>query len=507
MMDTAQEGIWLLDHEGKVTYTNQRLATMLGYSVDEMVGQPYFEFMDDAARNEAAAHFDSCQQGTGEQYDFCYRRRDGTDLWAIVCASPLRAADGSVTGALALITDISRRKRAEAGILRQAARAEALLQTAARLNEHLDLDTLLHSVCREAAAALQAPAAWINLYDAQQDALCYAADAGMPPAFKDGYQPVLRAQYEAAGGDKGPLVILAEQQETGGMRNQALYSALNIRWVALASMVQDGQLIGTISTVSFDQARRFSEDDLGLLQGVADQAALMIANARLFEQVKAGRVQMSALSLALLDATETERRALALELHDELGQVLNRVKLSLDMAPLLGKEGEREQYLLASSLVLDLIRRVQRISLDLRPSILDDLGLLPALEWLFNTYNEQNGCQVQFKSDGLDQRFPARVEVAAYRIVQESLTNISRHAADKNAGVEARADGEALYISVSDQGGGFDVQAALGRRNSTGLSGMRERARQLGGELGIISTPGQGTRISVRLPLVSGTGP
>ena len=70
-----------------------------------------------------------------------------------------------------------------------------------------------------------------------------------------------------------------------------------------------------------------------------------------------------------------------------------------------------------------------------------------------------------------------------------------------------RADGEALYISVSDQGGGFDVQAALGRRNSTGLSGMRERARQLGGELGIISTPGQGTRISVRLPLVSGTGP
>ena len=231
------------------------------------------------------------------------------------------------------------------------------------------------------------------------------------------------------------------------------------------------------------------------------EAELLALNTRLEQRVVERTLELDQANQTLAEAQETERRALALELHDELGQVLNRVKLSLDMVPMLGKEDSQKQFEVARQLVQEMIGRVRSIMLGLRPTMLDDLGLLPALQWHFKTYSEQTGCRVNFKSHRLDQRFSPRVEIAAYRIIQEALNNVSRHAVEKTAVVEVFSDKESLHILVSDQGVGFDVQAALDRRTSTGLSGMHERARQLGGELTIGSNPGQGTRISAVLPL------
>ena len=237
------------------------------------------------------------------------------------------------------------------------------------------------------------------------------------------------------------------------------------------------------------------------------EAELLALNTRLEQRVVERTLELDHANQALAEAQETERRALALELHDELGQVLNRVKLSLDMVPMLGAEDSQKQFEVARQLVRDLIHRVRRISLELRPTMLDDLGLLPALHWLFDTYREQTGCQVHFKSTQLNQRFTPRVEIIAYRIVQEALTNISRHAGVKTADVQVRVDDQALHLHISDHGEGFEVQAALDKRTSTGLSGMRERARQLGGRLAIKSSPGQGTTLTAFLPLKPRTGP
>jgi signal transduction histidine kinase len=245
----------------------------------------------------------------------------------------------------------------------------------------------------------------------------------------------------------------------------------------------------------------FSKDEQKLLQGLADQAAQAISNAHLFEQVSAGRRHLRALSQTLIEVQETERRTLALELHDELGQLLSSAKMSLDLIPNVSEEEGRRHLLRAQTLVSDLVNRVRRMSLELRPSMLDDMGLQPALRWLFKNYHSQTGESVTFDFTALEQRFPPQVEITAYRIVQEALTNVIRHAGTKKVRVEIWADKRSLNLQIVDHGKGFDPSTTLSKAESSGLSGMRERARLLGGELVVESTPDTGTSLTARLPL------
>ena len=146
--------------------------------------------------------------------------------------------------------------------------------------------------------------------------------------------------------------------------------------------------------------------------------------------------------------------------------------------------------------------KVRQISLDLRPGMLDDLGLLPALLWYLDRYTSQTKVQVNFTHSGLEgQRFPPESETAAYRIVQEALTNVARHAQVKEVKVQLWADSDILCVEIEDHGKGFNPQAALEANESSGVAGMGERARLLGGGLTIESEIGTGTLITAHLPL------
>ena len=152
---------------------------------------------------------------------------------------------------------------------------------------------------------------------------------------------------------------------------------------------------------------------------------------------------------------------------------------------------------------MDLMERVRELSLDLRPSHLDDLGLLPALRWHTKRYSSQTGVEVVLNQSGLSQRSPADVETAAYRIVQEGLTNVARHAAVNNVVVQVRADDGMLNIQVQDDGLGFDLDEVVAAGTGLGISGMRERAQSLGGRVTIESTPGGGTNLTATLPFTN----
>jgi signal transduction histidine kinase len=154
----------------------------------------------------------------------------------------------------------------------------------------------------------------------------------------------------------------------------------------------------------------------------------------------------------------------------------------------------------------ELVTRVHDFSLALRPAMLDDLGLLPALLWLMeHVHSAQTGLQVDLEHEGLDRRFSWEVETAAYRIVQEALHNVARHAATDRAGVRCLAEGDELFIEVVDEGVGFDPRS-IRAHTTSGLRGMQERARLLGGQLRVESTPGKGTRVVARLPAGPSTG-
>lgn len=240
---------------------------------------------------------------------------------------------------------------------------------------------------------------------------------------------------------------------------------------------------------------------LPLLNQIADAVALATEKSRLFEEVRAGRERLEALSHRLLEVQEAERQHIARELHDEIGQALTALKLSLATVAVVPVAGADDRLADTRSQVNELLARVRNLALDLRPAMLDDLGLLPALLWLFERYSVQAGVHVSFEHRGLQRRFNPEIETAAYRIVQEALTNVARHAHVQTVTVRAWTDASSLSVQIIDHGAGFDAEAPVAAGVTSGVTGMRERAVLLGGHLTLESACGKGTRVSAELPL------
>jgi PAS domain S-box-containing protein len=269
-------------------------------------------------------------------------------------------------------------------------------------------------------------------------------------------------------------------------------------WMGVPLVVR-GEIIGYLSLDS-RRVAAYGEAEAALAQAFATQAAAAIQNARLFEQVRAGRERLKALSLQLVEVQETERRHIARELHDEIGQLLTGLKLCLDMCMRPPVDEMRTNLEEARELVNELIARGRELSLDLRPAMLDDLGLLPALLWHFERYTTQTGVLVRFEHAGLERRFSPQVETAAYRIIQEALTNVARHAKVDEVTVRLWSDQDTLRLHIEDQGAGFEPEVRLAAGASSGLTGMQERAALVGGHLTIESAPGAGARLRAEMP-------
>lgn len=260
------------------------------------------------------------------------------------------------------------------------------------------------------------------------------------------------------------------------------------------------RILGVINAER-DRANAFDEEDERLLTTFASQLATSIEKSRLFEQVRAGRERLQALSRRLVEVQEAERRHIARELHDEVGQLLTGLKLVLDMAARQPIEHAADAFGEAQGLVSELLGRVRELSLRLRPAMLDDLGLVPALTWHMERYSAQTQVKVAFEHTGLDGHVDADVETAAYRIIQEALTNVARHAKVDMVTVRLWASPEALGVQIEDHGVGFSPTGVLTSGQSSGLEGIRERVALLGGRLSIDATPGAGTCLTAVLPL------
>ncbi|RME47320.1 MAG: GAF domain-containing protein [Chloroflexi bacterium] len=299
--------------------------------------------------------------------------------------------------------------------------------------------------------------------------------------------------------ERQPRVILAtnpdaDPAEVALLREQGAVSLL------MLPLAAGDRVIGLAKLVNGAE-RTFTDAEIGLCRALASQAAVAIQNALLFEEVRAGRQRLETLSRQLVELQEIERRHIARELHDEISQVLTGLKLALETIRRLPADMARERLGKAQELVNELMARVRELSLDLRPTMLDDSGLLPALLWHFGHYTAQTGVVVSFEHSGLERRFSAEVETAAYRIVQEALTNVARYAGVNEVAVRVTADEEKLYVEVEDEGVGFDPMSALGAGSTFGLVGMHERAILLGGQLTLDSAPGRGTRLKAELPV------
>ena len=243
------------------------------------------------------------------------------------------------------------------------------------------------------------------------------------------------------------------------------------------------------------------EDDIPAFQILTNQVAIALENAHLFEQVRTSRERLQFLARRQVKVQENERQHVARELHDEIGQMLTGMRLTLERCRQLPPEEANAKLREAEELTRELISRLREISLSLHPSMLDDLGLVPALIWQFDHFTTQTGVRVDFEHSGMEGRLPSDLETAAYRITQEALTNVARHTGADEVTVQIGEEGSRLSLRIEDKGPGFNPETLMDARHRVGLTGMHERAVALGGRLAIRSSPGEGTRILAELPL------
>jgi signal transduction histidine kinase len=221
-----------------------------------------------------------------------------------------------------------------------------------------------------------------------------------------------------------------------------------------------------------------------------------------FRQVEHAKVELQALSVQLVDAQESERRRLSRELHDEIGQGLWALMLGLSNAESaldhrrLDEVGE--QISVARRLADGMVRTVRNLALLLRPSLLDDLGLIPAVKWLAREVSRTSPLDVHLVSDGVPDNLPEEYRTCVYRVVQEALRNSQRHAGATTVEVRIEQRDDVLHLAVEDNGAGF-----VADERGLGVLGMEERVTHLGGTFRMDSAPTRGTIVDVRLPIRS----
>ena len=456
VFENAAIGIALLNKQGHPVESNPALQKMLGYSGAELANMAFVEFTHPEDVRQSLDLFTGLMEGKHEQYQLekRYCRKDGTAGWGQLTVSAVRDQGGEFRYAIAMGEDISERKLAEEGLRASEGKFRALAESSS---------------------------AAIFVY--QGKAFCYANPA-MEVITGYSQSELLKMNFwDFAHPDFRPLVrwfaMARQRREPMPLRYEfkIVTKAGEERWLD----VSDGrfELAGSPAVVgmAFDVSKRKEAE----------------------EELRRSFDQLRALAARLQTAREEERARAAREIHDQLGQDLTAIKIDLSSVIRGLPEDKRGRPESILKLVDQTIQSVRRISTELRPAILDAVGLVAAVEWAAEEFQTRNGirCRVNLPADHLG--IEPKSATALFRILQETLTNVVRHANATEVWVRLAEEEEGLTLEVRDNGKGIDTQQ-LSMNNSLGILGMRERALLLGGELDISGVPGKGTTVRVLIP-------
>lgn len=510
VLDGINDGVIAMDNQGAIRFINPIAKQLTGWSEIETMGKTLrevFAFIDERSHErvellDIKKSLDAKSAGT--KFEGLLLSKSGKTTPVEADITIIKDGKDMAAGMVLAFSDITKRREALLEIQRQSQRAEVLVEAAARLNEQLELTSVLDTVCNISNQALKASATAVFLQDVKQDVFhIMATNTQLTDLEK--YN---RIRFEIPGSvlesilsEKNPATLISDIQSSPNLPYLELFREQNIHTMGIAGLYRRHDLIGVLISIYIGDPIHLPEDTLALLKGLADQAAISITNASLFEQVRRSREHQKALTTRLVEIQETERRHIARELHDEVGQALTGLQFMLEASKNQSGEAHVNKISEAQETVSGLIEQIREMSLNLRPAMLDDIGLLPTLLWHFERYTKQTGIRVSFHHTGITKRLLPNVETAVYRIIQEALTNIARHAQVAEAFVELTLRNNTLGVEIIDHGIGFESSVDVSKWSTAGLAGMRERANMLGGYLVIKSTPNKGTQIMVMLPL------
>ena len=471
LIDNLPDAIYVKDAEGRKVLSNPADVHSMGLQAEaEVLGKTDREVYPP----EVAASFDAHDQSvlqTGTPllgYEEPLVDASGECRWWLTSKLPLRDESGQVTGLVGIGHDITERKRAEGALRESEGRFRSLYERAPLGYQSLDAQGCLIDVNQ----------AWLDL-------LGYSRDDVIGHWFGD---------------------FLAPQEVDSFRQRFPRFKAAGEVHVDVEMVQRAGStiIVHIDGRIGHDEHGQFKQGHC-ILHDITERKRAEEEQQRLFDQVRAAQEQLRQLASYLQAGREEERTRIARELHDEFGQALTALKMDLAwLARRLGPQQLelREKTRSMSDLVSTTIQAVRRVATELRPGMLDDLGLAAAVEWQAQEFAERTGIALQMDPNSQDLSFGRDLDTILFRIFQEALTNVAQHAQATQVHIELKQEQDSVTLIVRDNGRGITASQISDPR-SLGLTGMRERARTWGGEVTLESHPGVGTTVCVRIPLVA----
>jgi PAS domain S-box-containing protein len=445
------------------------------------------------------------------------RKKNGEFAWVQCRGQIFCDAEENVDYISGVTFDITERKQAEEALRRREAILEAVGFAAGRFLQSASWEENIQEILARLGQAVAASRAYIFENSPQADGQLLTGQryewvaSTLTP--RDDYPPLQKLSWQGSGFDRwqdelSRNHLIAGQVKDFPPEEQEFLRARDIDSILLVPIFTGQQWWGVIGFDECLQEREWSLAELEALKAAASTLGAAIQHERDGTALKGSEKKLRSLSCQLLDAQENERKRLAAELHDELGHALLTLKLRLEslenrLQP--EQEGLKKETQQILGFLLATIEGVRRLYLDLSPGDLEDLGLTNALDALIGDFAAlQTGIKWVVHLEKLDGLFPLSVQTAIYRVVQEALTNIGKHAQPREISLAIKKEVKQVSFTIADNGKGFDISQVFNAKKTLGLLAMEERVKILGGAFELWSQPDQGTRVSFTIPLEEG---
>ncbi len=515
IIDSLEDELMVIDRDYRIIEANNAMLRRHGKRKEEVIGRYCYDISHGLPELCKPPHhecpikavWETGKPAKATHVHVYHVKGEKRERYVDIIASPITDSQGNISAIAELMRDVTEAKKLEAEVAKAHQDLLALNAITSVVSQSLDLDTVLSIALDKTLEIMNVNTGGILLLNEEGKMLRYHVHRGLSDKYVGEMRLRLGEGIAGRVAQTGEAMLLEDISNDPNAAHPDLIVADGLRAFASVPLRSKDKVLGVLNIASRG-AREFSSEDAQLLNNIAAQVAIAVENAKLHQEVQRKEEIRGELLQEIFSIQEEERRRLARELHDETSQVIASLNANLEaVAGMLPPSANKAKAILRKTqdLSINILDEIHKLIYELRPTLLDDLGLVAAIRWLVDNNLEPAGVVVHFKTSGRVRRLDTRLETTLFRVIQEAFYNIARHADATSVEVRLHFKKTIIRVHIRDDGRGFDVAEAMSskdRPRGLGLLGMKERVELVNGTFSIQSSPGgSGTEINIEIPL------